>query len=168
MKHLKRLVYAAVLCALSIVLTRILSLQLSPSVRLHLGNVPILLAGIWLGPLWGAAVGFAADLLGATLVSSLGWFAPLTLAPTILGALAGLLSGKKKRFWNVLPAILIALLVCEVGIKPYALHLLTEVAWSVVLLGRLPFTGLQAIAELALTIPLALTLTPFIKTQVNN
>ncbi|MCL2670467.1 MAG: folate family ECF transporter S component [Clostridiales bacterium] len=168
MKQLRRLVYAALLCAISIVLTRVLSLQLSPAIRLHLGNVPILLAGLWLGPLWGAAVGFAADFLGATLVSSLGWFAPLSLAPTLLGAIVALLSGRKRRFWRVIPAIIISLLICEVGIKPYALHLLTETPWEAVLAARLPFTALQGAAELALTIPLALTLTPLVRRKIEG
>lgn len=58
-----KMVFSALLVALSIVLGKILSLTLG-AYRISLENLPIILAGIWLGPLGGAIVGTAADLLG--------------------------------------------------------------------------------------------------------
>jgi ECF transporter S component (folate family) len=163
MKFLKRLIYAAVLCALSIVLTRLLSLSIGDTVRLNLGNIPIMLSGLWLGPLWTAAVGFAADFLGANLFSSSGWYPLLSLAPTLIGVLAAIFSGRKRRIWNVVNAVVLALLICEVGIKPYALHMLFGSPWKAILLTRLPFSGLQALAEVGITVALSAALTPLIK-----
>ena len=166
MKFLRRLIYAASLCAVSVVLTRLLSLPVGDIVRLSLGNVPILLAGLWLGPLWGAAVGFCADFIGATIFSS--WFPPLALAPTLLGMLVSLFAGRKCRVWRTIPAVIVALLICELGIKPYALHLLLGQPWANILTLRLPFTVAQTVAETTITTTLAVVLTPFIRKKLGD
>ena len=63
----KRLSLLAMFIALQIVLSKFLMLQLAPSVRLSIDSVPILLAGLWFGPLAGALVGTLADFLGTLL-----------------------------------------------------------------------------------------------------
>ncbi len=55
--------------ALSVILQRFLVIPFgTPSLyRLSLGNVPIIMASLFLGPIYGGIVGAASDLLGATL-----------------------------------------------------------------------------------------------------
>ncbi len=86
-----RLVVLAMLTAVSIILTRFLVIYLTNSIRISLGNIPIMLAGVWFGPVWGLVVGFVADVLGSTVFSALGWYAPMTVSPMVIGLVAGLL-----------------------------------------------------------------------------
>ncbi|MGM9662273.1 MAG: folate family ECF transporter S component [Oscillospiraceae bacterium] len=86
----RTLVALAFLCALSVVLSRILAIN-THSVRVGLGNVPIILAGLLYGPLAGALVGFAADLVGALALSSFGYMPLLAISPILVGGLPGLL-----------------------------------------------------------------------------
>ena len=95
---LRVLTASALLVALSIVTGNYLAFNLGPVLRFSLENLPILLAGIVLGPVTGALVGAAADLLGCVLVG-------YTINPLItLGAVAvGLLGGLLCRLCSALP-----------------------------------------------------------------
>lgn len=87
-----RMVVLAMLIAVSIILTRFLVIYLTNDIRISLGNIPIMLAGVWFGPLWGLIVGFVADVVGSTVFSAYGWYAPMTFTPMVMGLLAGLLA----------------------------------------------------------------------------
>ena len=63
--NVRTMTILAMFTAISIVLTRFLVFQPMPSVRLELGNVPIMLSGFMFGPLAGMLVGAAADFVGA-------------------------------------------------------------------------------------------------------
>ncbi|MEW5934858.1 MAG: folate family ECF transporter S component, partial [Bacillota bacterium] len=62
------LTWAAMLIALSVVLTRVASVRRPvggvEAVRIGFGALPILMAGIWGGPVFGFLVGAVADLVG--------------------------------------------------------------------------------------------------------
>jgi len=80
----------AVLIALQIVLARFVGLQISEGLRISFESIPVILAGIWLGPLAGVLVGFLSDLFG-TLISGYGvYFLPLAITPILNGLLPGL------------------------------------------------------------------------------
>lgn len=86
--YVNTLVYAAVFVALSAVLKVAFEIYFTPQIRFNFSSVPIMMAGIFLGPLWGFAVGVIADLLnfmlrgggvmhlGFTLTSALTGFIP--------------------------------------------------------------------------------------------
>ena len=89
----KRLSLMAMLIALQIVLSKFLMLQLTDSIRLSIDSVPIILAGVWFGPVAGGFVGVLGDLLGTVLFPTAGAYFPLlTVAFMIIGVVAGLLS----------------------------------------------------------------------------
>ncbi len=82
-----KLTMAGILVALSIVLGKVLSMTVG-AFRVSLENLPVILAGIWLGPIAGMTVGVVADLLGSILVG----FAinPLiTVGAGVIGFVAG-------------------------------------------------------------------------------
>ncbi len=88
----RQLAQAAVLTALAIVLTRFFSsIAIGGGVfRIELGQVPILVSGLLLGPVLGFLVGVVADLLGS-LISLQGQFhLGITLTSGLLGLLPGL------------------------------------------------------------------------------
>ena len=93
---LRILCAAALLSALSIVLGKYLAINITDSIRLSFENLTILMAGIFFGPLVGAVVGIAADLLGCMLVG----FAInpiITVGAALVGLLAGLVALPFKR-----------------------------------------------------------------------
>ncbi len=88
----RSLVISAVLTALSIVITRLLSLQITPELRIGFGPLPIILVGIMYGPFLGALSGLTADLVGI-MITLLGAFHPgFTLSAVLTGLLPGLVS----------------------------------------------------------------------------
>ncbi len=89
--NLRVLCAAALLAALSIVLGKYLAIS-TPIFRFSLENLPILMAGIFFGPVVGGIVGAVADIIGCIMVG-------YTINPlvTLGGALVGILSGTVAR-----------------------------------------------------------------------
>ena len=54
----KIMVFAAVLIAMNIVLSRILSISIGPTLRITVSQTPVYLAGFWFGPVVGGLCGF--------------------------------------------------------------------------------------------------------------
>ena len=88
--NVRTMTILAMFTAISIILTRFIMFQPMPSVRLELGNVPIMLAGFMFGPLAGMLVGAAADFAGA-IIRGQGFDISLMLVPMFMGGMAGLL-----------------------------------------------------------------------------
>lgn len=123
--NLRALCLAAVLAAMSLILGKFLQIPnpLQQVVRISFENLPILLAGITMGPFIGGTVGVVADLLGCALYG-------YAINPIVtLGALAvGLLSGIVGRYVITRPlglkiavATALAHLVGSVGVKSLGL-----------------------------------------------
>ena len=90
------LVKAAFLVALSVVLTRFLSIMIpiggAQGVRVGFGGMPITIAGLLFGPVVGGIAGFASDFLGV-LINPMGSFHPgFMLTATLGGVIPGLYS----------------------------------------------------------------------------
>lgn len=86
-RSIMRLTLAGILVALSIVLGKVMSIT-AGAFRISLENLPVILAGVWMGPLVGMAVGVVADVLGSILVG-------FTINPviTVGAALVGFVAG---------------------------------------------------------------------------
>ena len=86
----RNLILMAALVAMQIILARFLSIQASDILRISFESIPVILAGMWLGPLSGAVVALVADILG-TVISGYGiWFPPIALGPIMVGVISGL------------------------------------------------------------------------------
>ena len=129
-----KLITAALLIALSIVLTRVFSANLLiagvPAARLSVGFLPIILAGIALGPYFGMAVGAASDVLGYFLFPVGVYFPPITLTSALVGLLAYLIYRytARSREW-------IRLLSC-VAVTQIACSMLLQTLWISILYGK--------------------------------
>lgn len=146
----KTLVVLAFLTALSVVLSRLLSVN-THNVRVGLGNVPILLAGLLYGPFAGALVGFGADLTGALLLSSFGYMPLMGISPLLLGAIPGLMKPILLRK-SVSPFRLGAVIVCaqlitSIGWTSYCIYLLYGTPLRELLMIRVPLYALMMAAE---------------------
>ena len=136
----KRLSLLAMFIALQIVLSKFLMLQLAPSIRLSIDSVPILLAGIWFGPLAGGLVGALGDFLGTMLFPTAGtYFPPLTIAFFVIGLTAGLLSRvvrAKNAFLRIALIVIPAEIVGSYLSKSLALSFLIDAPFTALLAAR--------------------------------
>lgn len=86
---LKVLMISSLLVALSVVLGKLLAINITQSFRISFENLPILFAGIAFGPFVGGMTGLIADLVGCLLVGYA--INPLiTLGAVCIGVTAGL------------------------------------------------------------------------------
>ena len=116
--RIKRICLGGILAALSIVFGKLLAFNIGELFRISLENLPIILGGIFLGPIFGAVVGMVADLVGCLIVG-------YTINPFItLGAMAvGLVSGLVVKALSIekkssaFVAVLLAHLIGSVLIK---------------------------------------------------
>ncbi len=107
--NLRILCAAALLAALSIVLGKLLSIS-TPIFRFSFENLPILMAGVFFGPVIGGVVGTAADLLGCLMVGY--EINPLiTLGAALIGVLSGLIAHIYTRKGRPLRPLAVALAV---------------------------------------------------------
>ena len=89
MLSLKALTSCAVLCAITVVMSRFLVLTPTESSRYSIEAVPIFLSGLLFGPIAGAFVGFAADFIGC-MFSPFGYNPIFSLPPVLYGLSAGI------------------------------------------------------------------------------
>ena len=134
----RTLVMLALLVAMSIVFSRVLSIS-TGFVRFNLGSLPVLLAALLFGPGAGFAVGAVADIIGGVLAGYA--INPLiTLGAGAIGLVAGYV-------WQKLPdyrtglrlsiSVLLGHFVGSMVINSLALRIFYGYAWSV-LLARIP------------------------------
>ena len=62
--NVKTIVFAAVLVAMNLVLSRVLAINIGSTLRITVSATPIYLASLWFGPLVGGICGGLGDLLG--------------------------------------------------------------------------------------------------------
>ena len=134
----RTLTVLALLIAMSIVFTRVLSIS-TGFVRFNLGSLPVLLAAIFFGPGAGFVVGAVADMIGGVLAGYA--INPLiTLGAGSVGLVSGLLyrSLHEMRLGLRLQiSILAGHLVGSVVINSLALHLFYGYQWAL-LAARIP------------------------------
>ncbi len=119
---LKVMACAAILAGMSIVLGKYLAFNLTPSIRISFENLPVIISGVFFGPIVGAAVGAVADILGCVMVG-------YTINPIITAGAAciGLISGiiplifKKKNTACVILSVSLSHLLGSVVIKTVGL-----------------------------------------------
>ena len=117
-KSLSGLCFAAILAAMSVILGKFLQIPnpFQEFIRISFENLPIILAGISLGPIAGALVGTVADLIGCLLYG-------YSINPiiTVGAASVGLVSGFVSRYIVRKPLIL------KIAISSAAAHIVGSV-----------------------------------------
>lgn len=93
----KLLAYGAILIALNIVITRLLSINAGP-VRIGFTFLPISLGSMLFGPLFGASFALLADVLGQLLVGGLPWLG-FCISTVCYGLSYGFFLYKKEKTW---------------------------------------------------------------------
>ena len=118
-KDPKVIAVLAIFSALSIVCGKYLAFNMGDTIRFSFENLPIILSGIFFGPIAGAVVGLVADLVGCLLVGYA--INPIiTLAAVLMGFLSGLIWRFSLRLPDIIKVFLTAFschAVCSVLIK---------------------------------------------------
>lgn len=112
----KVLVRASFLCALSVVLTRFLSVMVTQNLRVGLGWMPLILSGTLFGPLVGGLCGLVTDLVGVAINPMGTIHLGFTLSSILTGLIPGLCSyyflrGKKDEIVIITSVIMVAIFV---------------------------------------------------------
>ena len=145
---LKKLVFAALLTALCVVIGWVCKAYLTfGAIRITFENLPVLLAGILLGPVYGAAVGAAADIISA-LLAGFGINPVITIGSASIGIIAGVMSRyaiKNKSFVRILLASLASHAIGSMIIKSFGLWMY-DYAWQLLAL-RVPLYLVIGTAE---------------------
>lgn len=149
---IRKMVFLAVLTALSAVLGRLMVIPLGDNLRISLMNIPIIIASLWFGPVAGAAAGAASDIIGANFLSAFGWFPPLTLTPVLFGVLPWFfkkLFGQGEGFFNLLSIILLTNAAGTMFCSTVVLHFYYGADLMFLFAIRIPFYCLIASVETA-------------------
>ncbi|WP_130838108.1 folate family ECF transporter S component [Lachnoclostridium sp. Marseille-P6806] len=151
------LAYAGVLIAMNVVLSRLVSIPIGHSLRISVSSVPVMLGGLWLGPVFGGAIGFVGDMLGCAFSG----YAPnplITCSAVLTGVIPGLLGSFIRKGASV-QGKLLRLLPVVAGMMMITSQGFTTLGISVMY--RLPFgaTWLTRIPQTLLLIPLNAFLT---------
>jgi ECF transporter S component (folate family) len=88
MPKVKKVVLAGLLLAILIVFQRYISVE-TQFLRLSFSYVPLILIGTFLGPVWGALIGVAGDLLGMLLMPKASFFPGFTFHALLIGIIYG-------------------------------------------------------------------------------
>lgn len=140
----RKVVYLAFLIALSIILTRLLSLRIAiggvEGIRIGFGGLPIIFAGVIFGPLAGGIVGALSDILGF-MINPMGAYMPhFTLTSFLTGFIPGLLTmylfKSNLNFWTLVISISIGQVITSVIMVPIFLQSLFGVPLKVTLWPR--------------------------------
>lgn len=137
---LKVMAFAALLSAMSIIFGKLLAIDITPTVRISLGNLPIILSGMLFGPAVGAAVGALSDAVGC-LVAGYVMNPLITLGSCATGLVSGAVAvalRKKGLGLRVALSVIMSNLIGSVIIKTlgfyvfYSSPLLITGAWRLV------------------------------------
>ena len=137
--HLRQLVAAAFLVALSIVCGKYLAVPVGTVMRFSFENLPILLAGMLFGPAMGVLTAVAADLLGCVLVGYA--INPIvTVGAACIGLVGGLVFRLLPRMTliaRLVFSVLSAHIIGSVLIKTWGLAVFYDMPFYALLLWRL-------------------------------
>lgn len=141
--RIRKMAYAGLFIAISVILTRFFGGNINilgiPALRLSFGEVPIMLCGMLLGPVYGAACGALSDLIGYS-INPLGgaYFPGFTLTAALTGLIPGLIGKYYRNNWNwaYVTIIVTATTLITVLLNTLWLSLLHGKAYSALLLSR--------------------------------
>lgn len=141
----RKLVFLSLLTALGIVLTRFLSLRLPlfgvEGIRIGIGSLPMIFAGMVFGPVAGGLVGAVTDVVGFW-ISPMGAYMPhFTFTAFLTGFIPGFVMiyifKNVRNFKTLLISIAVGQIITSIILVPYFIHILFGVPFKPLLIPRL-------------------------------
>ncbi len=159
-KHLFSLILTAILTAVTVVLSRFLSLNVW-NMSIGFSFVSVMLCGMLLGAVWGGVCGALADFIGALLFPFGPYFPGFTLTAFLSGAVFGLIGIIARKNYSRIKFIAFSTLllvfketVCSLLLNTYFILVLYGGEFLPIMLTRLPVSIVTLILEIALAIVL--------------
>ncbi len=149
MFNLKKIIYLSLLIAMEVIFTRFLSIQ-TPIVRIGFGFLPIAIAAMMFGPIYGGIMAGVADVLGMMLFPSGGAFFPgFTISACLSGVIYGVFLYHKPKTWTrITMAVVTLTIIITLGLNSIWLAMLTgQGVWAI-----LPTRILKAIIMIPIQI----------------
>ena len=145
--NVKTIVFAAVLVAMNLVLSRVLAINIGSTLRITVSATPIYL---WFGPLVGGICGGLGDLLGCLIQG----YAPNPLI-LVSSVLAGVIPAVFKKYvfrdkvntWKIAVMLIVHGIVGSLGFTVVGLHVYYATPWSVLYATRVIQTIALTIAN---------------------
>ena len=136
----KKMILSALLLAITIVLSRFLSIN-TALLSIGFSFVPMILSAIWLGPKYSAIICGLADLIGALLFPFGTYFAGFTISAICKGLIYGLVLYKKGEKLSNKELIIRLIIACiaVVGI----VNILMDATWLVIMYDKAFFAVLS-------------------------
>lgn len=157
MNPLFQLALAGMFIALEIVLERLLAIEAGPASRYSAAFISRALTGYFLGPVYGAVIGFGADFIGA--VIKFGSSNPLlSITAVVRGFLYGLFLFRKINWKRVAAAALSVEIGCSLLINSYILTMM----YGGTFLSRFTLRIPQSAVLIAVQIPLILLMDKYL------
>ena len=143
--NVKTIVFAAVLVAMNLVLSRVLAINIGSTLRITVSATPIYLASLWFGPLVGGICGGLGDLLGCLIQG----YAPnpLILAGVIPAVFKKYVFRDKVNTWKIAVMLIVHGIVGSLGFTVVGLHVYYATPWSVLYATRVIQTIALTIAN---------------------
>lgn len=147
-KNLRAIIITAIFAALSIVLGKFAAINIGDSIRISFENLPIMLTSFLFGPIYGAACGVVADVLGCVL-RGYSMIPLITVASALMGIIPWLVLVilKKKNTIQIMIAGVVSHVVCSMLVKTFALHIVYNSPYSVLFSTRVPIYLATALLE---------------------
>ena len=144
----KTLAIMALMIAIEIILTRVLSIQ-TPTVRISFGFLPIALLAVMYGPLYAGIAAAIADFMGVMLFPVAGFFPGFTLTAFLMGITYGIfLYNHPKKMTRILVAVLIVVVILQLGLDTFWLSIIMDQGVLGLLPGRLLRTAIMIPAQI--------------------
>ncbi len=162
MSRNKKIILAAILLAMLIILSRFLSIK-TPILKISFAFIPTLLCAIWLGPKWSVLLNVLGDIIGATLFPTGPYFVGYTISTALAGLIYGLLLYKKEAdtYTDKQFILRVILAVCIVAIL---VNLGLNTLWNSITSGKafLVLLGTRVVKELIM-VPIRILVILFIE-----
>lgn len=161
----KKMILSALMITISIVLSRFLSIK-TPILSITFNFVPIMLAGIWLGPKYSCLIAVIADLIGAILFPFGEFFIGFTISAAAMGLIYGFVLYKKEGEYSK-KELIIRLIIASVLVI-LIVNTVLNTLWLVIMYKKAFFVllGTRIVKEIIM-IPIQVG-TMFILVQVLN
>ncbi len=144
------------LIALSVVFSRMLSFQLTETIKLSTTFIVIAITGATFGPFYGAIAAAIADVVGIILFPSpYGIFWGFTLSAFVDGAIYGLLLYRRPiKFYSIIAAVVVSTVVVSYGLNTYWLTITMNSPFLVIIQPRIMKSLVMVPIQIALLIPI--------------
>ncbi len=164
----KTITILGMMIALTIVLTRMLAINIGGYVRLSAGSVCTILTGLWFGPVAGGVAGAIADMLGLLIAPSGTWMPLITISAALWGVIPGLFAGtiygtSRQKTFRLCLIVICTSLVCQLGFTLAGLVILY--GWGIIPARILQFAGSTPLYCVLVSLLYASPVTGIVRTE---